>query len=68
MATSGPAVFARFPGDCPRCETPITVGEQIQWSADWDNQYVHTGCKPDAVDQRRKPCPSCHLVHAGGCF
>jgi hypothetical protein len=39
---------ASFPGECPRCEKRIAVGQEIHRVADFDG-YVHFGCTPKPV-------------------
>jgi hypothetical protein len=73
---------ARFPGECPRCEKRIAVGEEIHQHADFDG-YVHFGCKPKPevleggkahiVTVRRfsttpNVCRDCNTEHRGPCW
>jgi len=34
---------ARFPGDCPSCDLPITEGQTIHRLS--NDRYVHAGCE-----------------------
>jgi hypothetical protein len=58
-------------GECVDCQEPITPGQEIASKS--YGEYRHVRCpKPalTAVDLApgETPCPSCFLVHAGGCF
>jgi hypothetical protein len=81
-ADSSGCFRARFPGNCPRCEKRITVGQEIHRVADFDG-YVHRGCKtkapvleggkPHTVTVRRfsttpNVCRDCNTEHAGPCW
>jgi hypothetical protein len=80
-ADSSGCFRARYPGECPRCEKRIAVGQEIHWVADFDG-YVHFGCKPKPeVLEGGKPhtvtvrrfstipnvCRDCNIEHAGPC-
>jgi len=80
-ADSSGCFRARYPGECPRCERGIAVGQEIHRVADFDG-YVHFGCKPKPeVLEGGKPhtvtvrrfsttpnvCRDCNTEHAGPC-
>ena len=81
-ADSSGCFRARYPGECPRCERGIAVGQEIHRVADFDG-YVHFGCKPKPeVLEGGKPhivtvrrfstipnvCRDCNTEHRGPCW
>ena len=73
---------ARYPGNCPRCEKRIAVGQEIHRVRGFDG-YVHYKCKPKAeVLEGGKPhtvtvrrfsttpnvCRDCNTEHRGPCW
>jgi hypothetical protein len=71
---------ARYPGNCPRCEKRIAVGQEIHRVADYDG-YVHFKCKPEVLEGGKAHtvtvrgiskvpniCRQCNTEHAGPCW
>lgn len=75
-------IRAAYPGECPRCEQGIAVGQEIRRNAEFGG-YVHQRCQrmprvleggqPHIVTVRRistlpDVCRQCNTEHAGECW
>lgn len=61
---------ARYHGQCPTCEEPITPGQIVEY--DWAGVVSHASCpvsvNDDAPQRNERQCPDCFTIHAGGCL
>lgn len=51
LEPDGPAIEARFDGQCPECDLPIHIGQIIRRRHYWGgrNAYIHVACADTGV-------------------
>lgn len=62
--------LAQYRGVCGECDSPIEVGEEVEyWIGEAVKVLKHVRC-PEAIDTTPlgPQCPRCLLYHAGECF